>query len=42
MSGMIQGGWEYVNASYLITLVTLVGYAVYVTLRLRAANREEA
>lgn len=41
MSGMIQGGWEYVNASYLITIVTLVGYALYVSMRLRAANREQ-
>lgn len=42
MSGMIQGGWEYVNASYIITIVTLAGYALYVSMRLRAANREEA
>lgn len=41
MSGMIQGGWEYVQASYAITIVTLVVYAVSLTLRLRAAQKEE-
>jgi hypothetical protein len=42
MTGMIQGGWEYVQASYAITFLVLAVYAVSVSLRLgraRAARR---
>ena len=39
MSGMIEGGWEYVIAAYVVTGVVLLGYTLSVVARLRAANR---
>lgn len=33
--GMIVGGWEYVTAAYVITMLTLGGYLGWVLLRLR-------
>jgi hypothetical protein len=35
MSGMIQGGWEYVVAAYVISAAILSGYAVSVFARYR-------
>ena len=39
MTGVIEGGWGYVSAAYGATAVILIGYAVSVLLRLRAARR---
>lgn len=38
MNGVVQGGWEYVIASYAITWVFVLGYAASLWLR----SREEA
>lgn len=38
MSGMIEGGWEYVVAAYAISGLAFVAYGVSVYLRLRAAR----
>jgi hypothetical protein len=35
MSGVMQGGWEYVYAAYATTGLTLVAYATSLWLRLR-------
>ncbi|MES2641194.1 MAG: hypothetical protein V4850_17020 [Myxococcota bacterium] len=35
MTGMIQGGWEYVWGAYGLTFAVLVIYAVSMQLRLR-------
>ena len=35
-SGVVQGGWGYVTAAYLVSLVILTGYAVSVVWRYRA------
>lgn len=35
MSGVVQGGWEFVVAAYLVTAAALGGYATSVFLRLR-------
>jgi hypothetical protein len=34
--GVVEGGWEFVWAAYLLTAAGLLGYAVSVFLRLRA------
>ena len=39
MSGMIEGGWEYVIAAYVVTGVVLLGYALSIVARWRDANR---
>lgn len=39
MTGMIQGGWEYVWGSYALTAVVLGGYAIALIRRLGAARR---
>lgn len=39
MMGMIQGGWEYVQAAWGLTFATLVIYAVWMELRLRKEAR---
>ena len=39
MTGVIEGGWGFVWAAYSVTAVILLGYAVSVLLRLRAARR---
>ena len=39
VSGMIEGGWEYVIAAYVVTGVVLLGYTLSVVTRWRAANR---
>jgi hypothetical protein len=40
MSGMIQGGWEFVYAAYGITGVGLGFYALSLWLRLRQGNED--
>ena len=35
MSGVVQGGWEFVIAAYVVTGVILTGYASSVFLRYR-------
>ncbi len=37
MTGMIQGGWEYVIAAYVVSAVVFVAYGLSLFLRLRAA-----
>lgn len=39
MPGMIQGGWEYVDAAYTITANVIIFYAFALYWRLRAARR---
>ena len=36
MTGVIQGGWEFVWAAYGVSAVVLLGYAVSIHLRYRA------
>lgn len=38
-AGVISGGWEYVIAAYVVSLVILVGYTASVVLRYRAEVR---
>ena len=38
-SGVLTGGWEYVTAAYLVSLVILVSYTASVVLRYRAEVR---
>lgn len=40
MSGMIQGGWEFVQAAYIITGLGLAGYIVGTLRAWRQAERE--
>jgi len=39
MSGIVQGGWEFVIAAYLVTAVALGGYAASIFVRLAAEKR---
>lgn len=39
MTGVLQGGWEYVTAAYVTTAVTLAVYALSLALRLRKEPR---
>ena len=41
MSGVIQGGWEYVVAAYAVSAAVLAGYAASVFVRYRAAGRAQ-
>ena len=36
MSGVLQGGWEYVTAAYAVTAVILLAYVASVVARYRA------
>jgi hypothetical protein len=38
-TGVLTGGWEYVAAAYLVSLVILVSYTASVVLRYRAEVR---
>ena len=41
MNGVIQGGWEYVQAAYLVSAAILLGYAGSVVWRyLRETRRD--
>jgi len=44
MSGVIEGGWEYVTAAYVASAVTLLGYAfsVYWRYRRQRSRRDDA
>ncbi len=42
MSGVVQGGWEFVAAAYIATAVVLGGYAASVLLRYRAEQHRAA
>jgi hypothetical protein len=42
MSGVVQGGWEFVAAAYIVTAVALGAYAVSVFARLRSEKRRDA
>jgi hypothetical protein len=42
MRGVIEGGWEFVIAAYVITAVVLLGYAFSVCWRLWKAPRHDA
>ena len=45
-AGVVSGGWEFVTAAYLVSLVVLTGYALSVVRRFRVevrrAERERA
>ena len=41
-TGVITGGWGYVTAAYLVSVVTLSCYAASVVLRYRAEVRRDA
>lgn len=38
-AGVISGGWEYVTAAYVVSLIVLSGYALSVVWRYRAEFR---
>ena len=42
MMGVIQGGWEFVAAAYLVSAVVLTSYATSVFLRYRAERARQA
>jgi hypothetical protein len=39
VTGIVQGGWEFVAAAYLVSAVVLTGYATSVFLRYRIEKR---
>lgn len=39
MSGMVQGGWDYVTAAYVITAVVFVVFVLTTELALRKESR---
>ena len=41
-AGVIRGGWEFVWAAYTVTAAILMGYALSVFVRYRAALRRRA
>jgi hypothetical protein len=42
MSGMVEGGWEFVAAAYIVTGTVLSAYATSVFLRYRTERRRAA
>jgi hypothetical protein len=42
MTGMIQGGWEFVAAAYLLSAAVLGGYTTSVFVRYRTERRRAA
>jgi hypothetical protein len=40
MTGVIEGGWEYVVAAYVVTVVFFGGYLLTLWARYRAATRK--
>jgi hypothetical protein len=42
MNGVIQGGWEFVTAAYLVSAAVLGAYGASVFLRFKAETRREA
>ena len=41
MSGVVQGGWEFVIAAYTITGVGLVAYAISLLVRLKELRKHD-
>ena len=41
MTGVVQGGWEFVVAAYGITGVVLVAYTVWVIVRLQELKKHD-
>ena len=41
MSGVVQGGWGFVAAAYLVTALVLGGYATSIFVRARAQAKRE-
>jgi hypothetical protein len=39
VTGVVEGGWEFVAAAYIVSAVVLGGYATSVFLRYRSENR---
>jgi hypothetical protein len=42
LSGVIQGGWEFVYAAYAVSAAVWIGYALSVHLRYRSELRRRA
>jgi hypothetical protein len=42
VSGVVEGGWSFVAAAYLVTAAVLGGYATFVFLRLRNETNHAA
>jgi len=42
VSGVLEGGWGFVAAAYLVTALVLAGYATSVFLRYRAETKRGA
>ena len=42
MSGVVQGGWEFVIAAYAVTATVFAAYATSVVLRYRTEKRRAA
>jgi len=42
VSGVVEGGWVFVAAAYIITAVVLTGYAASVFLRYRSVKNRAA
>jgi ABC-type transport system involved in Fe-S cluster assembly fused permease/ATPase subunit len=42
VSGVVEGGWEFVTAAYLVTVAVFSAYATSVFLRLRTEKRRAA
>jgi hypothetical protein len=42
VSGVVEGGWDFVAAAYLLTAVVLTGYATSVFLRYRSVKNRAA
>ena len=38
MSGVIQGGWEFVSAAFGISAFVMIAYTISIVIRLRAAR----
>ena len=41
MTGVVQGGWEFVIAAYSITGVVLVAYTAWVIVRLKELRKDD-
>ncbi len=41
MTGVVQGGWEFVTAAYVVSAVVLLGYAAAVLRAYRAERSKE-
>lgn len=42
MSGVVEGGWEFVTAAYVVTATVFIAYATSVFLRYRTEKRRAA